>query len=241
MVQREVLEVPAYVELWLADAGLTGSPDYRHRYAEWLDYFAGLGIEAVGMGWLLLTRAGRDDPWLRIEDWPYAVEQPIAPAFAAEAGWISASRLPEAEILTRAWALTADVVEETTGQPGAADPQHIVLRQQRGFRRAVEADTGTGRRARRLRRRPARSAPIVDALADLLAVDPAALRADIAAPVPRRWSPTAGSPDRRLDSAVVHCAESRSRGCRPRGGAGPGLYGPVRGRIGRRAYIDRSS
>ena len=41
VVQREVLEVPAYVELWLADAGLTGSPDYRHRYAEWLDYFAG--------------------------------------------------------------------------------------------------------------------------------------------------------------------------------------------------------
>ena len=56
-VQRETLEVPAYVELWLADAGLAGSPDYRQRYAEWLDYFAELGIEAVGMGWLLLTRA----------------------------------------------------------------------------------------------------------------------------------------------------------------------------------------
>lgn len=50
VVQREVLDVHEYVELWLADAGLAGSPDYRRRYAEWLDYFAGLGIEGVGMG-----------------------------------------------------------------------------------------------------------------------------------------------------------------------------------------------
>ena len=178
VVQREVLEVPEYVELWLADAGLSGSPDYRHRYAEWLDYFAGLGIEAVGMGWLLLTRAGRDDPWLRLEDWPYAVEQPIAPAFAAEAGWISDSRLPDDALLSRAWTLTGDVVEETTGQPGAADPQHIVLRQQRGFRRAVDADTAlAGVLGACDGDLPLGG--LVDALAGLLDVEPSALRADV--------------------------------------------------------------
>jgi methylase of polypeptide subunit release factors len=178
VVQREVLEVPEYVELWLADAGLTGDPDYRRRYAEWLDYFAGLGIEAVGMGWLLLTRAGRDDPSLRFEDWPYAVEQPIAPAFAAEAGWISASLAPDDALLARAWELASDVVEETTGQPGAADPQHIVLRQQRGFRRAVEADTGLAGVLGACDGDLPLGA-IIDALADLLGVDAAALRADI--------------------------------------------------------------
>ncbi|HEY5980872.1 MAG TPA: methyltransferase [Microlunatus sp.] len=178
VVQREVLEVPEYVELWLADAGLSGSPDYRLRYAEWLDYFDGLGIEAVGMGWLLLTRAGRDDPWLRLEDWPYAVEQPIAPALAAEAGWIDDSRLRDGALLARAWELTGDVVEETTGQPGAADPQHIVLRQQRGFRRAVEADTGLAGVLGACDGDLPLGA-IVDALADLLAVDALDLRADI--------------------------------------------------------------
>ncbi len=178
VVQREVLEVPEYVELWLADAGLSGSPDYRRRYAEWLDYFAGLGIEAVGMGWLLLTRAGRDDPWLRCEDWPYAVEQPIAPAFAAEAGRVTASRLPDDALLGRAWELTSDVVEETTGQPGAADPQHIVLRQQRGFRRAVEADTAlAGVLGACDGDLPLGG--ILDALAGLLGVDAAVLRADV--------------------------------------------------------------
>ena len=34
-----------------------------------------------------------------------------------------------------------DVVEETLGSPGAADPRTIVLRQQQGFRRALRADT----------------------------------------------------------------------------------------------------
>ena len=33
------------------------------------------------------------------------------------------------------------MIEETQGEPGAADPQHIVLRQQRGFRRAMTVDT----------------------------------------------------------------------------------------------------
>ncbi len=178
VVQREVLEVPEYVELWLADAGLSGSPDYRRRYAEWLDYFAGLGIEAVGMGWLQLTRSGRDDPWLRLEDWPYAVEQPIAPAFAAEAGWVTDSRLPDETVLARAWELTGDVIEETTGQPGAADPQHIVLRQQRGFRRAVEADTGlAGVLGACDGDLPLGT--IIEALAGLVGADAAALRADI--------------------------------------------------------------
>ncbi|MFT4165207.1 MAG: methyltransferase [Microlunatus sp.] len=178
IVQREVLDVPAYVELWLADAGLAGSPEYRQRFVEWLDYFAGLGIEAVGMGWLLLTRAGRDDPWLRIEDWPYAVEQPIAPAFAAESDRITASRLPEADLLSHAWALTDDVIEETTGQPGAADPQHIVLRQQRGFRRAVEADTALAAVLGACDGELPLGV-VIDAVAGLLEVDPLALRADL--------------------------------------------------------------
>ena len=70
------------------------------------------------------------------------------------------------------------MVEETTGQPGAADPQHIVLRQQRGFRRAVEADTGLAGVLGACDGDLPLGA-IIDALADLLAVDAPALRADI--------------------------------------------------------------
>lgn len=51
--------------------------------------------------------------------------------------------LSDQELLQRRWRLADDVVEETTGQPGQADPQHIVFRQQRGFRRARTVDTET--------------------------------------------------------------------------------------------------
>ncbi len=142
VVQREVLDVHEYAELWLADAGLAGSPEYLPRYAEWLDYFEALGIEAVGMGWLLLHRAGRDVPHVRLEEWPYAVEQPLAPALERELEAVgTVHALTDEALLARHWVLAADVVEETTGVPGEADPQHLVLRQQRGFRRATEPGT----------------------------------------------------------------------------------------------------
>ena len=143
VVQREVLDPYAYIEVWLADAGLTGSPAYAERYAAWCDYFDRLGIEAVGLGWLTLRRTGRT-PSVRIEDWPHPVEQPIAPAL--DAGLSAVDRLAEMTdemILATRWHLADDVVQETTGPPGVADPEHVVFRQQRGFRRAVALDTAT--------------------------------------------------------------------------------------------------
>lgn len=140
-MQREVLDPAEYVELWLADAGLAGSPDHRRRYAEWLDYFEALGVEAVGMGWISVHRAERTVPQVETVDWPHAVEQPVGPAFARHQTGLSWSLLPQAELESGRWRLAPDVVQETTGAPGAADPEHIVLRQQTGFRHATRLDT----------------------------------------------------------------------------------------------------
>ena len=156
-VEREVLDPYAYVELWLADAGLTGAPDYLERYTAWCAYFDELGIEGVGMGWLLVRRPGGSEPGSEpgaarrtgpahrtLESWPYGVEQPVAPAFARELEVVDAWRGATAdEVLDTAWTLAPDVVEETTGAPGANDPASIVLRQQRGLRRAVALDTAS--------------------------------------------------------------------------------------------------
>ncbi|WP_114558932.1 DUF7059 domain-containing protein [Desertihabitans aurantiacus] len=143
-VQREVLDPAAYVELWLADAGLAGSPSYRERYHRWLDYFDELGVEAVGMGWLAVHRAERARPQLRTLDWPHAVEQPVGPALAGQQQGLTWSLLAEDELLALRWRLAEDVVQETIGRPGAADPEHVVLRQQRGLRHAMAVDTATG-------------------------------------------------------------------------------------------------
>ena len=60
VVQREVVDPAAYVELWLKDAGLHGAPDYLERYDTWLSWFEEQRIEAVGFGWVNLRRAAAD-------------------------------------------------------------------------------------------------------------------------------------------------------------------------------------
>jgi methylase of polypeptide subunit release factors len=139
VVQREVADPAEYVELWLKDAGLHGAPDYASRYDTWLSWFEDEGIEGVGFGWLDLRRVDRD-PELRMEEWPYEIEQPLGPEIldhGRRTDFLAAHPdLSDVRLVTR-----ADVREESTGAPGAADPETIVLRQQRGMRRAHRADT----------------------------------------------------------------------------------------------------
>jgi hypothetical protein len=64
------------------------------------------------------------------------VEQPIAPAVAE---WGDALDVP-VDATSRLVA-REDLRQETVGPVGAADPEMIVLRQQRGLRRARQVDT----------------------------------------------------------------------------------------------------
>ena len=144
VVERERLDIFDYIEIWLTDAGLAGSPHWRPRYDAWLDYFSRLGITGVGMGWLSVTNAHRDRPDVDIESWPHAIEQPVGPVFAHRADAVTAAALPLADLLARRWRLDPSVSQETIGEPGAADPAHVVLRSAAGLRRAVEVSTLTG-------------------------------------------------------------------------------------------------
>ncbi|HSN43870.1 MAG TPA: transferase, partial [Propionibacteriaceae bacterium] len=133
-----------YIEMWLTDAGLATSPDWRVRYDEWLDYFSALGITGIGMGWITVTRAEREQPDVHLESWPYAVEQPVSAALGARASALTLASLSDADLLTRRLVVPDDVTQETLGRPGAVDPEHIVLRSASGLRRAMEVDTALG-------------------------------------------------------------------------------------------------
>jgi Methyltransferase small domain len=133
VVQREVLDPPAYVELWLKDAGRHGGSGYLEAYDAWLRWFEDRGIEGVGFGWVSLRKGGSAHELL---DHPYAVEQPVAPAVEA---WAAAQAAEVGEGSRLAWRV--DVVQETRGDPGAEDPETIVLRQRRGLCRARQVDT----------------------------------------------------------------------------------------------------
>lgn len=178
VLQRELLDPYEYIEIWLADAGLAGSREYARRYAEWLDYFASSGIEAVGLGWLAVHRSGREDPERRIEAWPHAVHQPVGEAIGDFFDAIGPARQPDAEFLATRWRTRPGVVQETIGLPGAPDPQHLVLRQQFGLGRAVEAGTGLAAVVGACDG----DLPVgvlVEAVAELLGVDAEGLRAEV--------------------------------------------------------------
>jgi hypothetical protein len=152
VVQREVADLPSYVELWLKDAGLHpatgGDPvEYRRRYDAWLAWFDEQGADAVGFGWINL-RKGSSVPAaggeVRFEEWPWEVAQPLGSEVAAHFDRVDLlRRLDDRALLAARPRVRPDVVQETHGPPGAEDPAEIVLRQQTGLRRGRQVDTAT--------------------------------------------------------------------------------------------------
>ncbi|MFC7359262.1 DUF7059 domain-containing protein [Nocardioides astragali] len=143
VVQRETLDPAAYVELWLKDSGHHGGPDYAQRYDTWLSWLEETGIVGIGFGWINVRLAGAGHAGRHeLIEWPYDVEQPIGPAIHDWGAAVTDLRdLSDDELLARTLRARDDVQQETVGRPGAEDPEAIVLRQQRGFRRARTADT----------------------------------------------------------------------------------------------------
>lgn len=96
VVQREVSDPAEYAQMWLRDSGDTHAADYPVRYAQWLDGFAGAGIEAVGFGWITLRRTDAE-PQVVVEDVAAPVQQPQGPTVARwldAANWLRAHPLP---------------------------------------------------------------------------------------------------------------------------------------------------
>jgi methylase of polypeptide subunit release factors len=141
ILQRELVDPAAYVEMWLADAGLATAPDYVQRYDAWLDWFASERIEAIGFGWLSLRRTTRT-PVHRLEEWTGEIAQPVGPGVAAWGRRVDALRdVDDTALLDRTFRQAIDLVEETRGAAGADDPESIVIRLQHGVRRTRQVDT----------------------------------------------------------------------------------------------------
>ncbi len=169
IVQREVIDPAAYVELWLKDSGHHGGADYTQRYDAWLSWLEAQGVSGIGFGWINLHRTGGSA--CELLDWPYDVEQPIAPAVEQWARARAGEVGPDATLVVR-----VDVRQETVGPVGAADPATIMLRQQRGLRRARQVDTVVAAVVGACDGELPLGA-ILDAVAQLLELDPAAIRA----------------------------------------------------------------
>jgi methylase of polypeptide subunit release factors len=178
IVQREVQDVTQYAELWLRDAGdhRETPEEYAARYEAWLDEFEARGTRAVGFGWITLRRTGAHVPSVVVEEWPHPVEQPLGETVRAHFARQDYLRTrDDAALLTDRFVLAPEVVQEQVGLPGAEDPEHVILRQNRGMRRATKVDT-VGAGFAGVCDGSLSAGRILDAIAQLMGEDPVVLR-----------------------------------------------------------------
>ncbi|MFB7590364.1 methyltransferase [Streptomyces sp. NPDC056169] len=183
IVQREVQDVTQYTELWLRDSGdHRGDPDaYRLAYGRWLDEFEARKTRAIGFGWITIRRnaaveAGETEPSILIEEWPHPVEQPLGDTIRAHFARQDYLRThDDAALLADRFTLAPEVMQEQVGLPGAEDPEHVVLRQNRGMRRATKVDhVGAGFAG--VCDGTLSAGRILDAIGQLMGEDPVILR-----------------------------------------------------------------
>ncbi|WP_320782547.1 class I SAM-dependent methyltransferase [Streptomyces sp. CRN 30] len=178
IVQREVQDITQYAELWLRDAGdhRDDTAAYQARYDAWLDEFEARKVRAVGFGWITLRRTDAAEPSVTVEEWPHPVEQPLGDTVRAHFDRVDYLRShDDAALLAARFTLAEEVVQEQVGLPGAEDPEHVVLRQHRGMRRATRVDT-VGAGFAGVCDGSMTAGRILDAIAQLLGEDPVALR-----------------------------------------------------------------
>ncbi len=180
IVQREVQDITQYAELWLRDAGdHRGDPaEYQARYDAWLDEFEARDVRSVGFGWITLRRstAAEADPSVTVEEWPHPIEQPLGETVRAHFDRVDYLRSnDDAALLEAHFRLAGEVLQEQVGLPGAEDPEHVVLRQNRGMRRAAQVDT-VGAGFAGVCDGSLSAGRILDAIAQLMGEDPVLLR-----------------------------------------------------------------
>ena len=117
-----------------------------------------------------------DTPSLTVEEWPHPVEQPLGATVRAHFDRLDYLRAnDDAALLAGHFKLAAEVVQEQVGLPGAEDPEHVVLRQHRGMRRATKVDT-VGAGFAGVCDGSLSAGRILDAIAQLVGEDPVLLR-----------------------------------------------------------------
>ncbi len=80
VIQREISDPMAYVDLWLNDAAEGGDP---HRAAAWLDWFDAHKVEAIGFGLVTAKNNQHHDPVVRVETLRQPLAQPFGPEIVA--------------------------------------------------------------------------------------------------------------------------------------------------------------
>lgn len=183
VVEREILDPVAYAELWIRDGGtLPTAPGFGRLMDAWLDDFSSRDVTAIGFGYVLLRRPPSGDAptlaryesvWQSLGD--EAIGAHLAGALEAHDRVVA---LDDAGLAASVLRFAPDVTEARHQLPGAEDPTVIELRQGGGFARVLSVDPAlAGLVGACDGDLPA--GVLIDAIAQLLEVDAAALRVDL--------------------------------------------------------------
>lgn len=182
VVGRERLDPLSYAELWVRDGGtLPGSPGFARLVDAWLDDFTARDVTEIGFGYLLLRRPVGGEPTLaRFESLPQALAADSLGAHLADAlaAHDRLAELDDAGVAASILLVAPDVTEARHHMPGSADPTVIELRQGGGFGRSLAVDPGLAALVGACDG-DLSVGVLIDAIAELMEVDAAALRADL--------------------------------------------------------------
>lgn len=141
VIQREHLDPAQYVEMWMRDNGsrLALSPQsFEETYSLWLEDFQQRGVEAVGLGAIVLLRPRKSEK-------PNRVFEEIVTTTTAPGKYVGHTM----ELIARGFEVTDDSVlvraqdvrEERHYEPGEPDPQVIIATQGDGFAQRIQLNT----------------------------------------------------------------------------------------------------
>ncbi|MFE7845564.1 methyltransferase [Microbacterium sp. NPDC057407] len=182
VVEREALDPLSYAELWVRDGGtLAGSTGFARLVDAWLDDFTARQVTKVGFGYILLRRPATGTPTLRrFERLHQALAGDSLGGHLADALAVHdrLSVLDDAGVAASVFVVAPDVTEARHHVPGQEDPTVIELRQGGGFGRALAVDPGLAALVGACDG-DLPAGVLIDAIAELLGADAAALRADL--------------------------------------------------------------
>lgn len=183
VVQREVMDPAHYAETWIRDGGQRPGPEADALLEAWLDDFAARGVEAVGLGFVVLhappAEASARTRWTRVEEVTGPLERPLGEHVAAVLAARDRLAVTDDDALLAARLRVADdVTEERHARPGEGGPRAVLLRAGGGLGRVASVGTAlaglVGACDGELE-----VGQVVGALAVLLEVDAGALRAEL--------------------------------------------------------------
>lgn len=182
IVEREQLDPVEYASMWIRDGGtVAGSASHEALLDAWLDDFAHRKVTKIGFGYVLLRRASGEPTLRRYERvvTPIPSEGTLGGALARSlATHDRLSTMDDDALAASVLTVAPDVSEARHHMPGQEDPTVIELRQGSGFGRALSIDPAlaglVGASDGELS-----VGTLSDAIAQLLEVDQAELRADL--------------------------------------------------------------